>query len=164
MKRLATWLVAWMLPCLASGMVHAQALPGLALYLADPPRPGILTGCELFFFAKTAGQPWHRATQPLRLEWEGGGVSLNEGAEGDAKPGMLREHCFRLELDGRILAGGAIISPHSARYLTFPVLLEQFQPADDIPALILRPSWTASGNNGDPGLGRVLEELRRRYP
>lgn len=159
MKRLATWLLA----CLASGMVHAQALPGLALYLADPPRPGILTGCELFFFAKTTGQPWHRVTQPLRLEWEGGGVSLNEGADDDAKPDMLREHCFRLELDGRILAGGAIISPHSARYLTFPVLLEQHRPADDIPALTLRPNWTASGYNGGLGIDRALGELRRRY-
>lgn len=160
MKRLAAWLLA----CMASGMVHAQALPGLALYLADPPRPGILTGCELYFFARTGGQPWHRVTRPVRLEWEGGGVDLNQGAEGGAEHDLLREHCFRLELDGRILAGGAIISPHSARYLTFPVLLEQRHPADGTPVLTLRPHWIASGINGGLGIARVLEELRRRYP
>ncbi|NTV95741.1 MAG: hypothetical protein HGA75_10030 [Thiobacillus sp.] len=160
MRRLA----AWWLACLASGLVHAQATPGLALYLADPPRPGILSGCELFFFARTEGQPWHRVTRPVRLEWEGGGAALNAGEANGGKPDMLREHCFRLELDGRILTGGAVISSHSARYLAFPVLLEPPLPDGGIPVLTLRPHWTADGDGCGLGIGRVLEALRRRFP
>lgn len=160
MKRLAMG----MMICLLQGGGHAQASPGLALYLADAPRPGILTGCQLFYFARTASQPWRQVTQPLRLDWEGGGIQLN--AESAASPAPLREHCFRIELDGQILAGGAVISPHSARYLDFPVLLEHPGEDGQPPTLRLLPSWTAGGDN--PGLSNRLARptaiLRERFP
>lgn len=158
MKRWILWMLMGGWPLLA------PAAPGLTLSVASPPRPGILTGCELFFFAHTEGQPWRPVTRPLRLAWDGGGVDLNVGAAPEPSTNPLREHCFRLELDGQLLTGGAVLSPHSARRLNFPVLVEDPGRDGRPPRLRLLPNWTVAGNMSPAPPDRATILLRERFP
>lgn len=113
----------------------------LTLFVSPTPRPGIVEGCELYFFAKTETSMWRAVTEPVRLQWPGGGTILGTGqAARSTSISVLQDHCFRLELDGRVLTGGAILSQHSARIIRFPVLaLQQTDGAP--PVLQLHAQW-----------------------
>ncbi len=147
-----------MLPASAA----AQADAGLSLYLAEPARPGRLEDCEA---VANLPEPaaWRRVDGPLRLRWQGGETWLNPGwlNPGASQPlGELREHCFRLDLDGRTLARGASVSRHSARGLNFPVLLITEGRHGDAPEAVLKQSLI-----GEPaGLAPWLPALSRRFP
>ena len=151
------------LGCLAGLLLAmpAHAEPRLTLYLADSPRPGILTGCEMYFFARTEGQPWRQVAQPIRLEWAGGGVDLNVGAQPGGKEDKRQEHCFRLDLDGKILTGGAVISSNSARRLDFPVLVESIAHEAKTPVLTLHPRWPTKESDVDDY--RAMHMLRQVF-
>lgn len=148
-------LAAWL--CLAPPV---GAAPDLRLFVADSPRPGILNGCELYFFARTDGNPWKPVAGPLRLTWPGGGTTLQSREPGEVPAARLGDQCFRLELDGEILIGGALVSAHSARLLDFPVLLVQGGRDDGPVALELRPRLVAPGWPVEEIPPRWLQTLR----
>ncbi len=122
--------------------VHAE--PVLELFVANAPRPGIVEGCEMFFFAKTAIDPWKKVTEKVRLNWRGGGVMLNPGASPHKE--RLREQCFKLVLDGEILAGGALISEQSARRLDFSVLVESSKRLGGATVVSYKERWPAGSD------------------
>ncbi len=136
---------------------NARADAGLALYLAEPSRPGRLEDCEaVAFWSEPVA--WRRVDWLLRLRWRGGATWLNPGTTQPA--GELRERCFRLDLDGRTLARGASVSRHSARWLNFPVLLPTEGSRGDAPEALLKQSLI-----GEPaGLAPWLPALSRRFP
>jgi hypothetical protein len=140
--------------------VSAYAGSSLELYVAAMPRPGIAQGCEMYFFAKTAGDPWKKVTAPVQLNWRGGGVLLNP--EASPVEYSIKEQCFRLVLDGRILVGGAVISEHSARRLDFHVLAESSKKAGGPPVLMLQERWPVKAT---PKVAdRAVEQLRKAFP
>lgn len=137
--------------------VAAQAGIGLSLYLAEPSRPGRLEDCEAVAY-RPEPVAWRRVDGLLRLRWQGGETWLNPDTTQPA--GELREHCFRLDLDGRTLARGASVSRHSARWLNFPVLLLTEGSRSDAPEAVLKQSLI-----GEPaGHPPWLPALSRRFP
>lgn len=122
-----------------SSPLRAESASGpaaLMLHVMPPARPGQLTECPLHATDDTA---WTRVTARVTLSWSNGGTTLNPQADPAASGTRLAEHCFRLDLDGKPLVFGAIVSRHSARLLTFPVLLEA-SGADRPTELTLSPS------------------------
>ncbi len=135
-------LVLWGLP--------AGADSGLTLYLAEPPEPGRLELCE-----RPVVENWVRFSGPLQLHWGNRSVALNPGAEPYA--GSLQTHCFRLDLDGKPLVWGASVSRHSARFLNFPVLLNDFASPQDV--------WLRQSLVGAPAyFSAWMLTLSRRFP
>lgn len=141
---------AVLLAALLFGALPALAEPGLTLYLAEPTRLGRLEDCE-----RPAEADWVRHGGPLKLHWGNRHVELNTGAEPAAV--ALSEHCFRLDLDGRPLVWGASVSRHSARYLDFPVLLND--------ATTARDAWLRQSLVGEPAYHPAwFLTLSRRFP
>lgn len=143
----------------------ASDAAALTLHVMPPAKPGQLTGCPLQATGDAAAAAWTRVTTRTMLTWSGGGVTLNPKADPAAREGWLAEHCFRLDLDGKPLVRGAIVSKHSARLLTFPVLLEASttkRPTE----LTLSPSLPPpSPDAPPPGMTPPwLQALQARFP
>lgn len=137
----------------------------LALYIVPPARPGQLTECRLPTAGDAVAATWAPVTTRVTLAWHGGSATLNPQADAPASGARLAEHCFRLDLDGKPLVSGAIVSRHSARLLTFPVLLEEsgpHRPAE----LTLSPSLPPPNPpEAAPGMMPPwLQTLQARFP
>lgn len=140
---------------------EAQALPAkrIQLEVAPSPRPGILEGCELYFFAQTANSAWKQSTQGVDLRWQGGRVHLLGILEShESRKVPLAGQCFRLVIDGEILTGGAVIDAGQKRALPFPVIVIQEQ--EDERGKVtgkLQPRWPTQLNQERPW--KAIEKL-----
>lgn len=144
--------------------LRAEPAPGpapLAVHVMPPPRPGQLTECPLRAAGDAAPATWTQVTARVALAWHGGSATLNPQADPVATGTRLAEQCFRLDLDGKPLVFGAIVSRHSARLLTFPVLLEA-SGANRPTELTLSPSLPSTAAPG--ATPAWLHTLQARFP
>ncbi|MEO5336246.1 MAG: hypothetical protein H7841_05030 [Magnetospirillum sp. WYHS-4] len=108
------------------GLLPIQSLAAEArLWIVSPDRLGDLSNCS-----KEAERAVALGSAAARLvasdalvRWADGWFLVHgeEGSKGD--PGRVLDQCFLLEVDGRAIASGAVVSRYSARLLRFPALL-----------------------------------------
>ena len=98
--------------------------------------------------AANAVQAGSADARPLTSEavvsWQGGQVRLRGTAEVEDQERDLWDRCFALTVDGHVVISGAILVPHSARVLRFPVLqVPTWRSREQIPEFKLTPAFPA---------------------
>lgn len=142
---------------------RAHAQEGLSLHIADAPRPGIVEGCEMLPAASMRPDPWRLFPAAVQINWQGGGTLLNPQTRLDVQGRSLQERCFRLDLDGRPLVGGAVVARRSARLLRFPVLLVEDDVAGRPPLLTLQAELGGGPATPSAVPARWLGALQQRF-
>ncbi len=116
------------------------------LWIVKPAPAGNLSDCPER--AANAVQAGSADARPLTSEavvsWQGGQVRLRGTAEVEDQERDLWDRCFALTVDGHVVISGAILVPHSARVLRFPVLqVPTWRSREQIPEFKLTPAFPA---------------------
>jgi len=154
-------------PAILAGLLAALPLPSalaadLRLWIVEPDPRHVLADCPTR--AAAAVTPPTASARLLaedaRLIWPDGHVTLAGENGRTEEVAALPEHCFALVGDGRIIATGAILSPHSARLLRFPVLLVKRREDGEPLELRLLPQFPAGAVAVPPGWRDALSGRR----
>lgn len=126
-----------------------SALAGeVELWLIPPERPGNLADCR--HYEDLQGQTWETPPPEAKRPDVAGrihrdGLWLDFSATPEGVPARhLTDKCFVLRQDGKVLAGGALLSHYSARRLRFTTLVLTSRPNAEIVELELQPGFPAA--------------------
>lgn len=151
-RKIQATLLAVGLACLGNSTQAGETLregtiPGLSLWVSTEPRIHLDECAPL---ARALPQPipagWQPVAYPLQLRW----ATTQVRVAGDVPPpaaGVLRDRCFALLLNGKVLVGGGLISRYSARLLRGPVLFDWTPPKSEI--IELRLEHIGAGATAD---------------
>lgn len=119
---------------------HDTPQDQVRLWLVEPalPRPDVSADSLLDCPARAESAakerlPW---AAPLaaaaQVQWQGGQFLLPATPGAGADPTPVSDRCFALEVDGKLVVSGAVLSRHSARLLRFPVLTLMSDPGQPL--------------------------------